>query len=144
MRLPDPELIFRSPVVAVLLAALAAVYSPGALAQDNADNSTSAGEHESPWLLVPSLSVDPKLGTSLGGMGGYIHRFDADSTPSMFIAGASYSNSDSLVVGVIGQMFFDADRQKLMAGVFGGEINNDYDDFLGSGSPAQTTDNLQA
>jgi len=109
-----------------------------------ADNASPGEERESPWLLVPSLSVDPKLGTSLGGMGGYIHRFDAESTPSMFVAGASYSDSDSVVMGIFGQMFFDADRQKLVVGVAGGRINNDYEDFLGSGIPAQTTDNLHA
>ena len=109
-----------------------------------AETETPDGEGESPWLLVPSLSVDPKLGASIGAMGGYIHRFDEDSTPSMFVAGASYSDSDSSVMGVVGQMFFDADRQKLVVGVAGGEINNDYEDFLGSGIPAQTTDNLHA
>jgi hypothetical protein len=41
---------------------------------------------ESPWILIPTLSVDPKLGTSFGVMGGYIHQFDPLSTPSMFIA----------------------------------------------------------
>ena len=38
--------------------------------------------------------------------------------------------------------FFDQDRQKLVLGVAGGNIDNDYEDFLGSGIPAQTTDDL--
>lgn len=99
---------------------------------------------ESPWLLVPTLSVDPKLGASIGVIGGYIHQFDSQSTPSMFIATASTSDNDSTIGGVFGQMFFDADRQKLVLGGAIGEINNDYKDFLGSGIPAQTTDRLQA
>jgi hypothetical protein len=67
---------------------------------------------ESPWLLIPTLSVDPKLGTSPGVMAGYIHQFDPLSTPSMFIANYSTSNNDSTVEGLFGQMFFDEDRQK--------------------------------
>ena len=51
-------------------------------------------EKESPWLLVPSLSSDPKLGTSVGFMGGYIHQFDPDSTESLFILSTTYSNND--------------------------------------------------
>ena len=99
---------------------------------------------ESPWILIPTLSVDPKLGNSLGVMAGYIHQFDPLSTPSMFIATYSTSNNDSTVAGLFGQMFFDEDRQKLILGTATGEINNDYDDFLGSGIPAQTTDDLEA
>ena len=111
---------------------------------DESGTSDDGDDKESPWLLVPTASVDPKLGNSLGLMGGYIHRFDAASTPSMFIAAASKSDSDSTVQGLFGQMFFDEDRQKLVLGIFAGEINNDYDDFLGSGIPAQTTDDLEA
>ena len=40
-------------------------------------------------------------------------------------------------------MFFDKDNQKMILGLFGGKIRNDYQDFLGSGIDAQTTDNLQ-
>jgi hypothetical protein len=99
---------------------------------------------ESPWMLIPTLSVDPKLGNSLGVIAGYIHQFDPLSTPSMFIATFSSSNNDSTIAGLFGQMFFDEDRQKLVLGTVTGEINNDYDDFLDSGIPAQTTDDLEA
>ena len=44
----------------------------------------------------------------------------------------------------MGQMFFDQDRHKLLLGIGLGEINNNYEDFLGSGIPAQTTDQLEA
>ena len=33
------------------------------------------GDSESPWLLVPTVSSNPKLGTSLGGMGAYMVLF---------------------------------------------------------------------
>ena len=42
---------------------------------DTAENKDSP----SPWLLVPTLSSNPKLGTSLGGMGAYMHYFDPQS-----------------------------------------------------------------
>ena len=99
---------------------------------------------ESPWMLVPTLTSDPKLGTSLGLTGGYIHQFDSDSTPSILLASGSYSNTDSRVLALFGQAFFDSDRQKMIVGVVDGRIENDYDDFLGSGIPIQTTDVLSA
>jgi outer membrane protein assembly factor BamA len=99
---------------------------------------------ESPWLLVPTMSSDPKLGTSVGAMGGYLFRIDPESRQSMALTSISYSDSDSYVGGVFGQLYFDANRQKLLVGVARGKINNDYDDFLGSGIPAQTTDQLNA
>ncbi|MCP4331643.1 MAG: hypothetical protein GY785_03215 [Gammaproteobacteria bacterium] len=99
---------------------------------------------ESPWLLVPMITSDPKLGNSLGLTGGYIHQFDPGSTPSMFLVHTSYSDTDSRISGLFGQMYFDSDRQKLILGLVDGRIENDYEDFLGSGIPAQTTDNLDA
>ncbi len=38
----------------------------------------------SPWLLVPVFSSSPKLGTAGGGLGAYMHTFDADSRVSLF------------------------------------------------------------
>ncbi len=101
-------------------------------------------EPESPWILAPTVSSDPKLGTSLGLVGGYLYSFDAGSTQSMFMAGGNYSDNESRVLGVFGQMFFDRDQQKLIFGAADGKINNEYDDFLGTGLPAKTTDQLHA
>ena len=95
-------------------------------------------------MLVPTLTSDPKLGTSLGITGGYIHQFDPGSQQSLFIARASYSDTDSRVAGLFGQIFFDDDRQKVILGLVDGRIENDYEDFLGSGLPVQTTDKLEA
>ena len=95
-------------------------------------------------MLVPTLSSDPKLGTSLGVMAGYLYQIDPESTQSMFAVSSSYSDNESTVSGLFGQIFFNRDRQKLVFGIAQGEINNDYDDFLGSGIPAQTTDQLEA
>ena len=33
-------------------------------------------DKESPWLLIPTFSSNPKLGTSLGALGAYLHYFD--------------------------------------------------------------------
>jgi hypothetical protein len=113
-----------------------------AISQSHAQDVPPAAE--SPWMLVPTLTSDPKLGTSLGITGGYIHQFDPESQQSMFIARASYSDTDSRVAGLFGQIFFDSDRQKVILGLVDGNIENDYDDFLGSGIPVQTTDDLDA
>jgi len=100
-------------------------------------------QEESPWILAPKITSDPKLGTSLGVTGGYLYQFDADSTQSMFLVTGSYSKTESWVTGFFGQMFFDENQQKLLIGLAGGKIRNDYQDFLGSGLPAQTTDTLK-
>lgn len=41
-------------------------------------------DRSSPWLLVPVVSSNPKLGTSFGAMGAYLHLFDPDSQVSLF------------------------------------------------------------
>jgi hypothetical protein len=101
-------------------------------------------EKEPPWLVMPTFSSDPKVGTSFGFLGGYLHKFDASSTSSMFGAAASYSNTDSTVGGLFARTYWDADSKRLTAFAGGGKINNDYSDFLGSSLPASTTDNMKA
>jgi hypothetical protein len=97
-------------------------------------------EKESPWIFTPTVSSDPKVGTTLGLMAGYLKKMDAKSTPSMFLASGKYSDTDSWTGALFGQMYFDENRQRLILGYGGGKIRNDYDDFLDSGQPAQTTD----
>jgi hypothetical protein len=119
-----------------------------------ADDGTAAGgstledknktEKESPWLLVPSLSSNPKLGTSVGGMGGYMHYFDPESRVSIFGLSAQYTSTDSLTAAVFAKMSFAADHQRLNVFAAGGNIKNDYDDFLGTGMPLKSEDHLQA
>lgn len=128
-----------------LLCALCLLIVLGAVGPGQAQDSEEPGKtEESPWLLVPMITSDPKLGNSLGLTGGYLHQFDPGSTPSMFLLHTSYSDTDSRISALFGQMFFDSDRQKLILGMVDGRIENDYEDFLGSGIPAQTTDNLDA
>jgi len=104
----------------------------------------SAPKDESPWILVPTLTSNPKLGTSLGLIGGYLYQFDPDSQQSVFALSTSYSDTDYRVAGLLGQMFLDQDRQKVILGLVDGRIENDYKDFLGTGLPVQTTDVLSA
>jgi len=98
---------------------------------------------ESPWLLAPLVSSDPKVGSSAGVLGGYLHRFDEQSPTSTFGVSGTYSDTDSYVAALFGQAYFGADRHRWSGLVATGKIRNDYEDFLGTGLPVQTTDDLR-
>ena len=97
---------------------------------------------EKPFFVVPLLTSNPKMSTSVGAVAGYLHQFDSESTPSMFSLSGTYSDSDSAFAALFAQMFFDRGQQQLNVALVNGRVNNDYDDFLGSGLPAQTTDKV--
>ena len=99
---------------------------------------------ESPWMIVPTFSVSPKLGASLGVLAGYLHYFDDKSQVSMFGVSAQYTSTGSMIGGAFGKASFDEDRQRLILVMFGGNIKNDYDDFLGTGQPLHSEDELRA
>ena len=125
--------MFHKPVTASILAAFL-LLSFSAINAETESN-TASEPVESPWLFTPLVSSAPKFGTSVGAMGAYLHAFDEDSPTSTFGLMAQYSNSESLMGGAFGRTYFDHDRQRLIAGTFFGEINNQYTDFLGSGYP---------
>lgn len=102
----------------------------------------AAGGKESPWLLSPTVSSNPKLGNTLGFLAGYLHKFDEQSPTSMVAVTASTSDTDSTVAGLFGRVFFDQDRQRILAGRVRGKILNEYEDFLGTGLDINTTDDL--
>jgi hypothetical protein len=102
------------------------------------------GDKESPWLLAPLLSSGPKMGTSIGAMAGYLHRFDAASPTSTFSVIGTYSDTDSLISGLFAQTYFGRNTHRLMIGTLYGRINNEYNDFLGTGHRVSTTDDLHA
>lgn len=83
-------------------------------------------EASSPWLFTPLVSSDPKMKTSIGALGAYMHTFDKDSPVSMFGAMANYSSSDSYIGGVFGNTYFNKDQQRIMLVSVLGNINNDY------------------
>jgi len=98
----------------------------------------------SPWLVIPTLSSSPKLGTSLGVMASYLHYFDEQSKVSMFGVNALYTSTDSAVGALIAKTSSGADHHRVLALAAGGIIKNDYEDFLGTGKPLKTEDDLSA
>jgi outer membrane protein assembly factor BamA len=104
----------------------------------------AATADESPWLITPTLSSDPKLGTTVGGVVGYINRFDPGSNQSLVTLFGTYSDTDSHVVGLAGDMYFNNNQHKVAAGLLSGKIYNEYDDFLGTGASAETEDSIDA
>ncbi len=116
----------------------------GSSVQAQAENDAGASSQASPWLAVPMVSSNPKVGTSAGGMTGYLFKLDPESTSSMVGMGGTFSTTDSYGLGVFLRTFWDQDRKRLTVFGGGGKINNDYEDFLGSGLSAQTTDSLRA
>jgi hypothetical protein len=129
-RLPARQLI--APVLVALVVASHCVI---------ADTSPPAGS--SPWLAAPILTSNPKLGTSGGALGGYLYRFDRESPVSTFGAAGVYSDTDSYVAGAFANTYFGKDRHRVIVGIGTGRVRNDYDDFLESGLPVQTTDDLR-
>lgn len=119
---------------------MAAMLSPPVVLSEDATLENTGPR--SPWLLLPIFSSNPKLGTSLGALGAYLYHFDEESQVSMFGVTAQYTSTASTVGGAFAKTSFGADHHRLTAFVGGGRIKNDYDDFLGTGIPLKTEDNL--
>lgn len=130
----------------ILIAASCATIPYGFAADQQksvSDESTDASP-PSPWLFIPLITSAPKLGTSAGGLAGYVRKFDAESPPSLFLIKGTYSNTESISVGAFARMHFDQDKQRLLLGVVHGEVNNEYADYLGTGYEVKTKDNIYA
>ena len=97
---------------------------------------------QKPWLITPTLSADPKLGANIGGLIAYLKKLDADSTPSMTGLSVAYSDTDSVTGALFSQLYWKADTRRLSLLAAGAEINNEYDDFLGTGQTVETQDNV--
>jgi hypothetical protein len=117
---------------------------PGQAAGAASVQKANRKEAESPWLIVPTLSSTPKLGTSVGAMAGYMYYFDPESRVSIFGVSGQYTSTGSLIAALTGKLSFERDTQRLLALVAGGSIKNDYDDFLGTGTPLKSEDQLHA
>lgn len=133
-------------IVAFLFSTLLITAQANALSAIKSDAEPDQDEikKESPWLLMPTFSSDPKVGTSLGAIAGYLIKLDPKSTSSMIGASATYSSTDSIVGGAFSRLYWDEDNKRLNLFAGGGKINNDYSDFLGSGLPVSTTDEMKA
>ncbi len=77
-------------------------------------------------------------------MGAYMYYFDPKSQVSLFGASAQYTSTGSIIGMLFAKTSFAADHQRLNVFAVGGNIKNDYDDFLGTGKPLKSEDNLQA
>jgi hypothetical protein len=127
-----------SVVLALLLCAMSLpVRAAGAEGEDEE-------KERSPWLLVPIVSATPKLGGSLGVLGGYLHYFDPESKVSTFGVAAMYTTTDSKLVGAFAKTSSGKDHHRGLVFVGGGKIKNDYDDFLGTGQSLKSEDDLKA
>ena len=98
---------------------------------------------KSPWLVAPVLQSNPKLGTSVGALAGYLHYFDEKSRPSIFAVQGQYTSTESIVAGVMARASWDEDRQRVIAGMVYGYIKNDYSDYLGTGVPLQSNSDVK-
>ncbi len=126
------------------IANLAGAQEPQTSAAQQPASSNAPDERSSPWLLVPVVSSDPKLGTSFGGLGAFVHTFDPDSRVSLFGAKAQYTSTSSIVAVVFARTSFGADRHRIVGIAAFGKIKNDYDDYLGTGQPLKTNDDLKS
>jgi len=113
-----------------------------AFCADDSGPKNDEPQKSSPWLILPTLSASPKLGMSFGALGSYLHYFDEQSQVSMFGLTAQYTTTDSMVGGVFASTSFGTDYHRAVAFVGGGIIKNDYNDYLGTGMPLKTTDDL--
>jgi len=96
-----------------------------------------------PWLFAPVFSSSPKLGTAVGGLGAYMHTFDADSRVSLFGVMYEYTTTHSQIGIAFARTSFGRDHHRVIAiGAFG-RIKNDYEDYLGTGQPLKTDDDLK-
>jgi hypothetical protein len=134
-----------SALTRVLTWTILAFACASALAQAPAEPEDAMKKMEkSPWLLIPVFQSNPKLGTSVGVMAGYLHYFDEKSRPSIFAVTAQYTSTDSTIAGGFAKTSFDEDRQRLLAGLMYGYVRNDYDDYLGTGIPLKSNGELKS
>ena len=90
------------------------------------------------------MQINPKLGFSLGALGGYLHYFDEQSKVSTFGVSATYTSTQSVIAAAFGKASFGKDHHRIVALLVGGNIKNDYEDFLGTGAPLKSSDMLGA
>jgi len=130
---------------ACLTAALGApVHSAETQTPATGTESAPAPAARSPWILMPTFSTNPKLGTAFGGMAAYVTKFDAQSQASIFALSGQYTSTDSAILAFVARTSFRQDQHRLSAYVITGKIKNDYDDFLGTGTPLKSEDDIRA
>src|SRR3954467_2419559 len=124
MRLQGAKVGRQRPVLIAFCAALA-MSGSGAFSQTAPKaNATAPAEEDavtkfekSPWLLAPMFQSNPKLGTSVGALAGYMHYFDEKSRPSIFALMGQYTSTESIIAGAQARASWDEDRQRVIAGM---------------------------
>ena len=101
-------------------------------------------ERRSPWMAVPLVSSNPKLGTSVGALGAYLTMFDPGSRVSIFGVTYQYTSTESSIGAAIARASFGADHHRIIGLAAFGSIKNDYEDYLGTGQPLQTDDQIKS
>jgi hypothetical protein len=120
------------------------VVSATAFAQQADAPAPDPGESSSPWLFVPIVSSNPKIGTSGGVLAAFVKKFDPDSRVSLIGLMYQYTSTHSSIGSAFARMSFDEDHHRIVAIAAFGLINNDYQDYLGTGEALQTRDDLRA
>ena len=91
-----------------------------------------------------SRVIEPKLGTSVGVLGAYVTVFDPGSQVSLFGVMYQYTSTESSIGGVVARTSFGADHHRIIGIAAFGSIKNDYEDYLGTGQPLKTNDDLKS
>jgi hypothetical protein len=123
--------------------ALPCLFAGSVLAQEPAAAS-AADEAEKDRRSWSRPSLNPKLGASFGVIAAYLHYFDEKSRPSTFGIGGQCTTTESAIATLFARASWVEDNQRLIALPAAGSIRNDYDDYLGTGVPLQTNDELRA
>jgi len=128
-----------------LLLVLLVAFSRSALAQPTSPDppSQAAATDGSPWLLAPIFSSSPKLGTAGGALVGRLHTFDEKSRVSLFGVMYEYTSTHSQIAVAFARTSFGADHHRIVAITVLGHIENDYEDYLGTGQPLKTDDDVK-
>ncbi len=77
-------------------------------------------------------------------MGAYLHQFDPVSQMSMFGVTYQYTSTHSTVAAAFARTSFHEDHHRIIGIAVFGYIKNDYEDYLGTGQPLKTNDDLKA
>src|SRR6188472_2804826 len=97
------------------VAILLLITAGAASAQDGGADKPRPTEQPSPWLLLPVVSSNPKLGTTGGGLGAFLHSFDPESRVSIFGAMYQYTSTHSQIAAAFARTSFKRDHQRLSA-----------------------------
>ena len=73
-----------------------------------------------------------------------MHTFDAESRVSLFGMTYQYTSTHSQIASAFARTSFGADHHRTVTLAVFGHIENDYEDYLGTGQPLKTEDDLKA